>query len=206
MTTASPECLRTADTSRYTVAWQLRTGHSMSRPILLGGLNGPRTRSTATWAMLTWIPVAVCLVTVACESTDTFSSAHTAGWLRHLAEALLGPIHQISWDKANFAVRKTGHFVGHGLMGLAWLRAWLVTWYPLLRRRGIRIWRAYAITMALCCTLFCATLDEVHQTFIPSRTGLVTDAWLDTSGAAVLILLTAVLFWKNKVRGKVTLD
>ena len=156
-----------------------------------------RTRSLALWMVLTWLPVAVCLVVIGFESTDTFSSAHTAGWLRHLVEALLGPIHQVSWDRANFRVRKTGHFLGYGMMGLAWLRAWLLTWSATRQRRGIHVWRICCIIMALCCTLFWATVDELHQTTIPSRTGLASDAWLDTSGAAVLILLTTLLFWRQ---------
>ena len=154
-------------------------------------------QSLPGWLVVTWLPVAVCLLGVGFESTDTFSSAHTAGWLRHLAEAVFGPIHQIAWSRANFAVRKTGHFLGYGCMGLAWLRAWLLTWPGVLRARGARVWRGSCVVMALCCTLLCATVDELHQTFIPSRTGLVSDAWLDTAGASVLILLLAGLSWRR---------
>lgn len=171
----------------------------MSRPVLLGGITGPQTRSALVWYARTWLPVVICIVAILCESTDTFSSAHTRGWLRHLAEALFGPIRQISWDHANFAVRKTGHFLGYGLMGLAWLRAWLLTWLHLLHRRGALLWRSCSVAMALFSTLLCATSDEIHQTYIPSRTGLVSDAWLDTSGATVLILLMVLSFWRRGI-------
>ncbi|MGI4757036.1 MAG: VanZ family protein [Janthinobacterium lividum] len=170
----------------------------MRRPVLLGGSEGLRTSSVVAWWVFTWVPVVVCVLVLSGESTDTFSSAHTAGWLRHLAEALLGPIHQISWDNANFAVRKTGHFIGYGLVGLSWFRAWLLTWQPMFSRRTASTWRAYAASMAIFCTLVCATADEVHQTYIPSRTGLVTDACLDTVGAVTMMLLVSSLWLRGR--------
>lgn len=149
------------------------------------------------WMVLVWLPVALCLATITAESTDTFSSAHTSGWLRHLAEHLFGAIAEPTWERAHHAVRKTGHFVGYGIMGLAWLRAWLLMSLSYLRRLTLARWRGYAVAMALFSTMVSATADEIHQTFIPSRTGLASDALLDTSGAAVLILLIS-LFWFRK--------
>ncbi|MGI4980358.1 MAG: VanZ family protein [Janthinobacterium lividum] len=169
----------------------------MNRPVLMGGLQPLRSRSILLWIVWVWLPVAVCLTAVAWESTDTFSSAHTSGWLRHLAERIFGVIAQPTWDRAHHAVRKTGHFVGYGLMGLAWLRAWLLMSVLYLRRLTPAAWRGYAIAMALSSTMLSATVDEIHQTYIPSRTGLASDALLDTSGAATLILLIS-LSWLCK--------
>ena len=91
-------------------------------------------------------------------------------------------------------MRKSGHFIWYGLMGLTWLRAWLLTWLAPLRMRGIWVWRRFGLLMALFCTMLVAVLDELHQTYIPSRTGLVSDAWLDTGGAVALMLFM-VSFW-----------
>ncbi len=38
-------------------------------------------------------------------------------------------------------------------------------------------------------TVVTATFDEIHQTFIPSRTGRWQDVVLDTCGAAVMQLI-----------------
>jgi VanZ family protein len=42
-----------------------------------------------------------------------------------------------------------------------------------------------------------ATIDEVHQHFVPSRTGSPYDVLLDTSGSTVAMLL---LTWKKSSR------
>lgn len=170
----------------------------MRRPVLLGGRQPLRSRSVLLWFLWTWSPVFLCLAVVACESTDTFSSAHTSGWLRHLAERVFGTIAQPTWEHAHYVIRKTGHFIGYGLVGLAWLRAWLLMFMGYLRRLTPAMWRGYAVTMAIFSTMFSATVDELHQTYIPSRTGLMSDALLDTAGAAVLILLISP-FWLRGV-------
>ena len=166
----------------------------MRRPVLLGGREGLRTRSAALWLVWTWLPVLVCICVIGVESTDTFSSDRTNGPLRHLAEWLLGPISLEHWDTIHHYMRKTGHFIGYGMVGLSWLRAWLLTWRAPLRLRPDSIWRGYAVGMALCSTMLVASCDEVHQSYLASRTGLVSDVWLDTLGATVLIVLLT-LFW-----------
>ncbi len=162
--------------------------------MLLGGRHGPQTRSRFFWLLWTWLPVILCLCVIGGESTDTFSSARTNGPLRHLAEWLAGPISLAQWDIIHHYMRKTGHFIGYGMVGLSWLRAWLLTWRARLRLQPNWSWRGYAIAMALCATMLVASCDEVHQSYLPSRTGLVSDVWLDTLGAAVLILLLASLW------------
>lgn len=169
----------------------------MSRPVLLGGRTGLRTRSLPLWLLLVWLPVVAVILVIARESTDAFSSAHTSGWLRHLFEALFGPITEDRWESVHYDIRKTGHFVGYGLIGLAWTRAWMLTWLTALRRRATWIWRTCGVIMGLCCTMITAAADEIHQTYIPSRTGLATDALLDTAGAITLLLLVGT-FWLRR--------
>lgn len=160
-----------------------------NRPVLLGGQQGLAASSHALRLCLIWLPVFVCLCLISDESTDTFSAARTSGWIRHLAEFLLGPITQPVWTLMHRIVRKTGHFIGYGLVGLCWFRAWLLTWRQPLLRQGVLMWHRTSAIMAVLCTLLVATLDELHQTYIPSRTGLVSDAWLDTVGAAIAVSL-----------------
>lgn len=169
---------------------------SVSRPVLLGGEQGIRVASWVLRTCLVWLPVVICLCVISDESTDTFSAARTSGWIRHLAEAMVGPIAQSAWNQAQHIIRKSGHFIGYGFVGLCWLRAWLLTWrFPL--RRTLQLWRRISAGMALLCTMIVAILDELHQTFIPSRTGLVSDAWLDTGGAALAITLVALTWPRN---------
>jgi VanZ family protein len=75
-------------------------------------------------------------------------------------------------------IRKSGHFLGYGTMGLLWLRAWWMT-MP----------HSYFLTdamLALLGTAMVASADEFHQTFLPNRTGTPWDVLLDCCGAMVL--------------------
>ena len=47
-------------------------------------------------------------------------------------------------------------------------------------------WRWNWVLPAMLVTVMTAAADEIHQTFIPSRTGRWQDVVLDTCGAAVL--------------------
>ena len=61
---------------------------------------------------------------------------------------------------------------------------------PLLRRRWGTclhdLWRMEWVLLGVPVTVITAALDEIHQSFIPSRTGRWQDVVLDTCGAAVL--------------------
>ena len=139
----------------------------MTRPVLFGGRTGLRARNAATWFLMVWLPVGISLAIILRESTNSFSSEQTSGPLRHLFEWIFGPVEPARWEVVHHVMRKTGHFLGYGLAGLAWLRAWLLTWLAPLRLRGIWTWRRFSLLMALLCTMVTATADEVHQTYIP---------------------------------------
>ena len=171
----------------------------MKRPVLFGGRTGLRWPGSVAWSLAVWLPVAVCLAVIMRESTDSFSSEQTNGPLRHLFEWIFGPVSPEHWDSVHYAMRKTGHFIGYGLTGLAWLRAWLLTWLAPLRLRSIWVWRRVGVILGLLCTMITATSDEIHQTYIPSRTGLISDAWIDTAGAVAMMLFVA-LFWIRRPR------
>jgi VanZ family protein len=132
-----------------------------------------------------WWPVVVALIVIAIESTNTFSSQNTSGWIRPWIERFTGHINDQVWDFGHHLARKTGHFVGYGSLALTLLRAWLMT---LGLRDGLTLgaWRWGAFWRAIVGTAFVASLDEIHQTFIPSRTGAFSDVVLDTVGGTVL--------------------
>jgi VanZ family protein len=128
-----------------------------------------------------WLPVAVGIAIVAIESTEGFGSDHTSGPLRHIFEFLFGHVSDPNWEIIHHLIRKTGHFIGYGFIGLAWLRAW---WFTLPRSRFI-----HDALLALLGTALVASCDEWHQTFLPNRTGSPWDVVLDCTGAIVLQLL-----------------
>jgi VanZ family protein len=134
------------------------------------------------------------MLLIAIESTDMLSAEHTSRFLYPLLHFLMG------MDLARFAVvhhyiRKVGHFVGYFTLSFFLFRAWRATLHlPWAPRWALR-WAAIAFTMSA----LVASLDEWHQTFIPSRTGLFSDVLLDASAALTAqVLIFLFLNWKPR--------
>ncbi|MGO9794571.1 MAG: VanZ family protein [Terracidiphilus sp.] len=119
------------------------------------------------------------------ESTKYFGADQTSHPLRVLFEALFGPISDPRWETIHHYIRKSGHFLGYGGLGLAWLRA---LWMSLPRSRFFM-----AAELALAGTALVASWDEWHQTFLPNRTGSPWDVLLDCCGA--LFMLSAAFMY-----------
>ncbi len=130
-----------------------------------------------------WWPVAVGIAVIAVESTTYFGADRTSHPLRVLFEALFGPVGDTRWENIHHYIRKSGHFLGYGALGLACLRAWWMT-FPRIRFFLIA-------GLALAGTALVASWDEWHQTFLPNRTGTPWDVALDCCGA---LFMQAVVF------------
>jgi VanZ family protein len=128
-----------------------------------------------------WWPVAASTAVIAMESTEYFGSNHTSGPLRWIFQALFGPVSDARWEMMHHVIRKSGHFLGYGVVGLTWLRAWRMS---LQDMRG-----AGQAALALLGTASVASWDEWHQSFLPNRTSSAWDVLLDCSGAFVAILI-----------------
>jgi len=139
-----------------------------------------------------WLPVVIGICVIMMESTEMFGSDHTSRPLRWLFESIFGHVDDAKWQIVHILMRKSGHFIGYGFIGLAWLRAW---WMTLPHSRFIH--DAY---LALLGTAAVASLDEFHQTYLPNRTGSPWDVLLDCCGAITLQLAVYLLmrFFKPK--------
>jgi VanZ family protein len=77
-------------------------------------------------------------------------------------------------------VRKLSHVVEYGILAALWFRA---------LHRGQRLAPAPSVLAALLGTVAWAVIDEIHQAFVPTRSGTVVDVLLDTMGAALTLAL-----------------
>jgi len=140
-------------------------------------------RTTKFWISVWW-PVALSAAVVAMSSSAAFGSNYTSGPLRWLWQSLFGPVPVARWDVIHFYIRKSGHFTGYGLIGLAWLRAWWMT-LP-------HSWFLQDAVLAVLGSAVMASCDEYHQTFLPNRTGSPRDVLLDCCGALTMLLLVYI--------------
>jgi VanZ family protein len=137
--------------------------------------------------VLDWVPAALSVLLVALESTATLSAANTSQWLYPLWVRLFGAISPAHWEEVHHLIRKTGHFVGYGLVSVAFFYGWRQT----LHRMAVKHWTLWrrASVLAVLCTLLVASLDEYHQSFLPSRSSSPLDVGIDLCGAIAFQLV-----------------
>lgn len=121
----------------------------------------------------TWLPVIVWSVVILSASTDHFSSNESRGWL----SSIIGPVLA---SALNIFLRKLGHVVGYGILGI-------------LARRADR-----RVLLAIGIALLVAITDEARQSMTLTRTGSPWDVLLDGLSAWLGILVTTRMgMWRD---------
>ncbi len=138
----------------------------------------------------TWFPVALFLGMFAMESTRAFGSDHTSAPLQHIFQAIFGSEVNDNWSHLHHLIRKTGHFTAYGTFSLFAYQAAART----LKRHipDSLQHQQFSHILAVTATLIAASADEIHQCFLPNRTGCLADVLLDTAGAVTLQLALIV--------------
>ena len=150
--------------------------------VLLTGSGNPSPRQ-AIWRA--WIPALIWLGFITIESTGALSSENTSRFLYPLLHFLfrVDPVRFLMW---HFVLRKAGHVLGYGILSILLFRAWCATIPVFGNPRWSIAWSRIALFM----TALVASLDEWHQSFLPSRTGSIRDVLLDSAaGLAAQVLL-----------------
>jgi VanZ family protein len=143
-----------------------------------------------------WLPSAIWLAVIFLESTNLGSSEHTGQILYPIFHYLFGTTPR-QFEILHVILRKTGHFVGYFTLSVLLFRSWRGT-FPRLSTRWCLQWA----TLAFACTALVASLDEIHQTFLPSRTGAFRDVVLDSCAAMVAQILIFLLLNKRNEESK----
>ena len=93
------------------------------------------------------------------------------------------------------AIRKLAHFSIYALLGCL---------LYLLMGGGYSIKPCNSVPGALATSLFYAITDEVHQLFVPGRSGMVKDVFIDFAGAIVGVMVAwciTLLFTRRSKNG-----
>ncbi|HEY1658097.1 MAG TPA: VanZ family protein [Candidatus Sulfotelmatobacter sp.] len=132
-----------------------------------------------------WVAAVLWLIVIAIESTAWLSAHNTSRILYPLLHFLFG-LDLAHFEVWHFYIRKSGHVVGYAILSILLFRAWRET----LPRIDHAQWTLRWTSIAVLGTALVASLDEWHQSFIPSRTGRWQDVVLDTcAGIAAQIVL-----------------
>jgi VanZ family protein len=126
-----------------------------------------------------WLPLLVWSSLLLLTSTDLFSSSHSGSIFALLLGRLLTPS---QLEIVNFIFRKLMHLTGYAIEGAFGFRA------ARGQQRGFALrWAVAGVGIAVAV----ASIDEWHQTLVPSRGGSAQDVLLDGCGAVIAQLFAA---------------
>ena len=146
-----------------------------------------------TWATLrSWVLVIAWIACIASFSSDRFSANHTGSILRWVLNHTIGQVNELMFAKIHFLVRKAAHLSVYCILGLLAFDAWKET----LPARSPWMFR-WAL-LALLTVAVTGSLDEWHQSYIPSRQGSPIDAAIDTTGGLLGQMMIAGLALRKR--------
>lgn len=82
-----------------------------------------------------------------------------------------------------FIARKTAHFSLYAVLGL-------LSYLAVISYRNLKFGLRTALSAAIC--LLYAVSDEVHQLFVPGRSGEIRDVCIDFGGSLIMITILAL--------------
>src|SRR5262249_8456194 len=117
-------------------------------------------------------------------SSAAFSSEETGRFLEVILGALFAKLPRELLIVVHLLIRKLAHLTEYGI--LAWL---------FYRARGDTqgVWNFHWARVVTAGVLIIATIDELHQHFVPSRVGSPIDVMIDLTGAVI-----ALLIWRRR--------
>ncbi len=98
---------------------------------------------------------------------------------------------KISDGPSDYVLRKTAHMAVYGVLFLASYRALIQNKYAQ--------WNLKTAIWAGLLTVAYAISDEIHQHFVPTRSGVWTDLLFDAAGACIALVGLAWWGWWNRV-------
>lgn len=136
--------------------------------------------------LVTWLPPVAWTAVVLSFSSASFSADNTGGVIAPLLAWLLPGLAPASIEVLHASIRKAAHVTEYAVLAALWWRA----------LGGRRVRGAAWLTLLIGVSV--AAADEIHQSFIPSRTGAVRDVFIDTAGV-LLVVIPAWLGWRRAV-------
>jgi VanZ family protein len=144
----------------------------------------PRKSLLPPW-LRAWLPAIIWSGVIFLLSTDAFSAAHTSSFIEPVLRWLLPSSPDDTIDLIHHYIRKTAHFTEYFVFFLLLYRGiqagrvgWRWTW-------GVSAWFIAAVY---------SCLDEIHQSFVASRTAAPWDSLLDSTGAFVALFVLFIFY------------
>ena len=129
-----------------------------------------------------WLPPLLWMALIWGVSSDLGSVDNTAGPVGWIVTMLFPWATAAQVELAHGVIRKFGHLTEYAILAALWFRALYA---------GRRLRPTPSALAALAISVGWAIADEVHQSFVPSRTASVLDVLFDSTGVALILLVLA---------------
>lgn len=163
----------------FTPDWQSR------KLFAVGGKSGFHPRvSKLEKLLIYWLPPLAWMLLIFFASADTHSAQHSSRFFLPFLHWLFPDISEERADFFHHIFRKCGHLTEYAILAFLFWRA--------IRQpgKGERPpWRWDQAGLAVGLVFLYAALDEFHQIFVPTRTAMVSDVFIDTFGGLIGLLL-----------------
>ena len=139
-----------------------------------------------------WLPVLLWMALIFLASSDSSSYQHSSHLLEPILHWLFPHLVQTRIDAIHYIFRKCGHLSEYAVLALLlWRAVGNTRRQPAEARPRQSVqssWKWNEAGLAILLVFLSAALDEFHQSFVPERTPLISDIFIDTCGGAAAIL------------------
>jgi VanZ family protein len=130
-----------------------------------------------------WLPVLVWMAVIFSASCDSHSYERSSRIIEPLLRWLFPRWPETRVHDLHELLRKCAHLTEYAVLALL---LWRAVRQPV--KPGSRSWSWPDARLTLLLVMLYAATDEFHQQFVPTRTSLVSDVFIDTAGGAAGLL------------------
>jgi LmbE family N-acetylglucosaminyl deacetylase/VanZ family protein len=154
----------------------------------------PGRARASDWRRKLWRygPLIFWIALICYASSAAMAAPQTSRIIGPLLRWLFPEITDAQLLAAHMTVRKLAHLTEYAVLALLASRAFLTSSKEFLRRRWLAVSFALAASLAL--------LDELNQSYTPTRGGSIRDSLLDVTGASLALACVALLRWRRARR------
>lgn len=129
-----------------------------------------------------WLPVLLWTSVIFTASSDMDSSRHSSTLFEPLLRWLFPHMPQPRVEHVHYVFRKVCHLTEYAILAL-------LVWRALHQsKNNLPTWSWPKVGGTLLIVFLYSSSDEIHQSFVPTRTGQFSDVLIDTMGAAIGLL------------------
>lgn len=153
-------------------------------------MNQARQNSTLSQRIVRYGPLVLWTGVILYASTDGFSAGNTSRIIRPLLLWLFPEMTAPQLETVHFLTRKMAHFVEYAILAFLAQRAFITSTRELLKNHWFALSLIFVVAVAV--------IDELHQSFVPARTGSIYDSGIDIAGGLTVLVLT--LWYQQRKR------